>query len=383
MSRTEWGEGTIFQRGDRWQVQVIDRNTGKRRSKTVSTKREAQRALREMNSRVNQGLPAVDQAATFKAWASDWLANRAERTRTANTVAEYEGALRRYVFPVVGAKRLNAITVLDIEHVLDKAFAERDLSQNTLNFIRKAISAVLSDAVKARALSANVAQQASLPTGAKSQRVVKMPSPEQVRALLAAAEGSEVGRALIILATTGARIGELLGSRWSDLDLESGSWTIERTLSRDRASRPIIGGRTKNKKPRTIGLPRVAVHALREQRKFVAEQRLASPDWEDFDLLFPSGHGTPLDSSNFRRRLNRVISNVNKAANEDPSISRWDAGSFHALRHYFAGVGMTHAQAAQVQQLLGHTTLRMTTSTYGHLAETVAFAVPEAVADTL
>lgn len=40
-------------------------------------------------------------------------------------------------------------------------------------------------------------------------------------------------------------------------------------------------------------------------------------------------------------------------------------------------------QAAQAQQLLGHTTLRMTTTTYGHLAESVAFAVTEASADTL
>ena len=36
-----------------------------------------------------------------------------------------------------------------------------------------------------------------------------------------------------------------------------------------------------------------------------------------------------------------------------------------------------------MQQLLGHTTLRMTTTVYGHLVESVAVAVPEAVAATL
>ena len=92
-----------------------------------------------------------------------------------------------------------------------------------------------------------------------------------------------------------------------------------------------------------------------------------------------------MDPSNFRKQLDKVRIAINRRANDpnDPSSVRWQAGAFHALRHYFASVGLTSTEAAQVQQLLGHTTLRMTTTVYGHLTEAVATSVPEVVAATL
>ena len=125
------------------------------------------------------------------------------------------------------------------------------------------------------------------------------------------------------------------------------------------------------------------MQALREQRRHVTETRLSSSAWQDNNLVFPTNRGTVREPNGFRKQLNKVIKKMNSAASEDPDAPTWTAGSFHSLRHYFAGVGLTHAQAAQVQQLLGHTTLRMTTTVYGHLTEGVAIGVPLAVADSL
>ena len=58
-------------------------------------------------------------------------------------------------------------------------------------------------------------------------------------------------------------------------------------------------------------------------------------------------------------------------------------GSFHAMRHFFASVTLTELQVAEVQQLLGHSNSRMTTSIYGHLTRSSAQAGPQAVAKLL
>ena len=384
MSRNEWGTGSVFEHRDGWVAQVTDPSTGRRVSKKRKTKRDAQRALREMNERMARGEPAADKAKNLTAWTEDWLEHRASRGRTPGTVNTYEWNLRTHVLPRIGSKRLGAITVLDVERVLDEVHQERDLSENSLNQVRKSLAAVLTDAVRARAISMNPARGARLPeVGVRRQRDITMPTSAQVRALLDAAEGTEVGRALVTLATTGMRIGELLGATWDDVDVDAGVIVIERTVTRDRQGRPVLGNRTKNKKARTLGLAPVAVQALREQRRYVTETRLSSSTWQDNNLVFPTNRGTVREPNGFRKQLNKVIKKMNAAASEDPDAPMWTAGSFHSLRHYFAGVGLTHAQAAQVQQLLGHTTLRMTTTVYGHLTEGVATGVPLAVADSL
>ena len=386
MTRRNYGSGTVYRRTDgRWVAQVRDRSIGKTVQRTAKTEAAARRLLREMTSRLDAGSLAVDQRRTLTQWTEDWLSNRAERTRTGGTVAEYERNLRSYVLPLIGGKLIGDITVLDVERVLDTAFRERHLSSSSLDNIKKSVSVVLSDAVRARALTSNVARGAEKPIEAARARRAVMPTAEQVVALLKASEGTEVGRALVVLATSGARIGELLGARWSEVDFETGVWRIERTVSRNRRNKPVIGSRTKGKSARAIHLPRAALDALREQRREVLSRRILAPSWADEDLIFPSRVGTPIDPSNFRKQFDKIRRQVNRRADgpEDSYSVRWDAGAFHSLRHYFASVGLSSAEAAQVQQLLGHTTLRMTTTVYGHLTETVSRTVPEAVALSL
>jgi integrase len=386
MSRT-YGTGSVFQRKDgRWIAQVRDKASGKLVSRSAKSERDARKLLREMTSRLDSGIRAADRNVTLTTYVEDWLANRAERGRSAGTVGEYERALRNDVLPKIGGKRIGDVSTVDIENVIHAVYAERGLSRSSLSMIQKAVSAVLTDAVRSKALGVNVAREVQLPDEARRSAPARMPSPEEVRALLTASAGTPVGRAIVVLATSGARVGELLGSTWSSLDLETGLWTIERTTTKDRRNRTILGSTTKVRRSRTIRVPELALVALREQRKYVLELRLASSSWTDLDLLFPSERGTVIDPSNFRKQLGKVIAAANKARKEadpDSTDPAWAGGSFHSMRHYFAGIGLTSYEAAEVQQLLGHATLRMTTSVYGHLAPSTAITAPDAVARTL
>ena len=210
-----------------------------------------------------------------------------------------------------------------------------------------------------------------------------MPTMAEVRHLLEVGEGTEIGRILWVMAATGLRVGEGLGLYWSDIDLDGGAITIERTTSRDRTGKAIMGSRTKNKKVRTLPLQPWAVKVLREQRVYVLERKMVASHWSENDLVFPTKVGTVSDQANQRRFLNRLIAKTEKAHAQDPSKPAYRAGSFHSLRHFFSGIGLANAEAAQVQQLLGHTTLRMTTGTYGHLVNQTAVEVSEAVSRAL
>src|SRR5262249_59516825 len=104
---------------------------------------------------------------------------------------------------------------------------------------------------------------------------VDIPSPDEIRAIIAAASD---GRQPLLLSAifTGLRISELRGLRWDDIDLKCGELHV-----RQRADRYGKIGRPKSEAgERTVPLPPMLVTALREHR-------LASPRSE-LGLVFPN-----------------------------------------------------------------------------------------------
>ena len=54
----------------------------------------------------------------------------------------------------------------------------------------------------------------------------------QMKALLKAAEDTDLYALWALMATTGVRVGEALGLRWDDLDLDARTLRINRTVCR-------------------------------------------------------------------------------------------------------------------------------------------------------
>lgn len=368
-SKAENGAGSVYRRaGDgRWVAAFVDPITGKRRVKYGATEAEARRALRAMTSRSDAGEVVLDVRMTLSVYAEAWLRDRGGRRRAPATVGEYRWRLEHYVLPLLGRKRVGDLTVVDVEDMLD-ALAAQGRSAATLRAVRNALAALLSDAIRARLLrTGNVARMAQLPDAPGTAKVVP-PSAESVRRLLDATAGTELGRLLRLLAGTGARIGEALGARWSDLDLEAGTWTVARTVSRDADRRVVLGDRTKSGAARTVALGPTLVETLREQRRAVAEARLGAAYWEDLDLVFPTSVGTMRDPRNVRKDLRPV------------AAAAGFAGSFHALRHFVASVALAEtANETLTAKVLGHARRATTTDVYGHLLDEDALGVSAAL----
>lgn len=79
-------------------------------------------------------------------------------------------------------------------------------------------------------MARNVAKLVRVPS--PRYRVGKDLSVEQVRKLLAGSEGHRLHALYVVAATLGLRRGELLGLRWLDLDLDTGTAAIGQTVQR-------------------------------------------------------------------------------------------------------------------------------------------------------
>jgi integrase len=154
----------------------------------------------------------------------------------------------------------------------------------------------------------------------------------------------------------GLREGELLGLRWKDVNLEHGTLEVRQQLIRTRDGR--FFDTTKSGAGRDILMLPVAILALKGHLERQREERAGRGElWQDFDLVFPTTIGTPMDVNDLTYRSFR------------PLLGR--AGlprkRFHDLRHTYATLMLrVDAHPRTVQDILGHAEFGVTMDTYTH-----------------
>ena len=366
------GEGSISRRTDgRWEVRVQDKTTGKRRTAYARSKSEATQLLRTMIAKADAGENVLDAGSTLDVALDAWLANRAGKRRSEATVRAYEYRLRQYVCPTLGGIRLRELTVVHVEDLLDR-LSSQGLSPWTVKSCRNALAAMLRDLVRERRLTVNVANLAQLPEAVnEGQRTTAIPTDDQVRALVHAVRGTDLAPLVAVVAGTGARIGEVLGMRWADVDLDGGVWTVTRTITRNRSGGVVLGSRTKTGATRKVALADGVIRALQTQSRAVAQARLKSAHWVDLDLAFPTSIGTPREPNNVRRELKSY------------AVQAGFPGSFHGLRHWYASLAISREPLAVVSKILEHARVSTTSDIYGHLRDDDAARVAGVVGDRL
>ena len=92
---------------------------------------------------------------------------------------------------------------------------------------------------------------------------------EEAQKFLRAIAGDRLEALYLLAVTTGLRRGELLGLKWTDVDLERGVLAVRRALAPDGKTFTL----PKNGKGRTIRLTQQAVEALQRHKKAQDDER--------------------------------------------------------------------------------------------------------------
>jgi integrase len=200
-----------------------------------------------------------------------WLKQlRGEGRLEKTTINEYERVIRKQVVPALGYVPLHELSTSRIDAVL------ADLGTRSGNLQRKAkvvAGAMLDVAVAVGALSANpVRGSMSVPRPKTERRELTSTDVEMVRAAVGTwiakdrpgpKSSGEMADIIDLMLATGARIGEVLALRWSDVDLDVRSLAINATIKtepgRGTYRKPLAD-------PRIVALPESAVTVLRGRR---------------------------------------------------------------------------------------------------------------------
>ena len=374
-------DGTVRLRPDgRWEARyrVVDADGRQHRFSVYGrTRQEVSRRLVAAMAARDRGVVARDSRETVESYLAAWLEG-AKLSLRPRTWGRYEALLRLYILPGLGRRRLGDLRPQMLrahyQHLVDGAApADRAGHASTVHHAHRAFRKALGDALKENRIASNPA--AALGWKRPSPPEMKTLTAEETRRVLAHA--TEWDRCLFLLAvTTGMRQGELLALQWGDLDLESRTARVVRTLHAVRAGgSPVFGEPKTAHSRRRIELSDYQVEALRAQRAVAAEARAqVGALWRDHDLVFPTRVGGPRRGDKASQALHAALTRAGL-----PQIR------FHDLRHTAATLllGRRDVNPKVVSDMLGHADVGITLNLYSHSSPAMHRQAAEAMADLL
>jgi len=265
-----------------WEVRLEagrDPVTGRRLqiSRSVTgTKRDAQKALNELAVEADKGR-YLGTATTFRQLSEQWLAFvGADLSPT--TIRTYENLLSKRILPAIGNQSIKNIRASDLDLLYSGLLRQIDLAPTSVRQIHAIIRRAFRQAVLWGWVSRNLAANATPPRLRKSEP--SPPDAEEVDQLLRAAHirDPELANFLHMAATTGARRGEVCALRWSNVDFERATLTIERNVI--ELPGRLIEKDTKTHANRRISLDPDTIAVFTNQRKAALSRAQTRQTWK-------------------------------------------------------------------------------------------------------
>lgn len=367
----------------------------------AKTDRQNKKALEafaiEFEQKVLSGKLLDGEHMTFRQYIeSVWLPEYAEKQLAKTSCEDAKSELERVIIPAIGHLKLSQIQPLHIQKMLDdmekngyEKYGKRySYSASSVKRYYAILSSCLQQAVYWQLIDENPCRRVKAPKTERKQEV-KAFTLEEAQAFLSyleepytvtnrgrakkdgepSAEHEEVRRVPLQLVAFfymalfgGFRRGELLALTWDDIDFDTGTAQINKSLTRTREG--IITKTTKNRSSdRSVVLPAECMELLHRHRIAQKKHRLAVGSyWQEHNMIFTQDNGKPLDPDTPSKAFRKILKRYNAChAEKLPEIS------LHGLRHTSATLLISgNLDVKTISARLGHADTSTTLNIYSH-----------------
>jgi integrase len=371
------GEGSInkyivngVQKGWRASILVGKDEKGKNIRKQFygKTQKEVKEKLEELKKQINLGALPSDDKLTLEQWYYTWLFDYRIKDLKPKSFEKYEGIYRNYIKDsALGKLKLKDLRATHIQRYYNDLLDNEKKPVSTIKGLNTRLKPCLAEAEKQGYIQKNYCKMITLPKD-NTTKEIKVLTPDQQRNFIAAINGHELEVLFLVALSTGLRLGEILGLKWSDINFDTGTLTVNRTLqrvteiSRDgKRESKVIEQLPKTKNSiRTIPIPQNILSRVKDHRIEQNKSRLKLGElYFNDDYVFCSELGYPIDDKRPARNLKSILNKINI-----------EPIKFHGLRHTYATrLFEANVPPKTVQVLMGHYDISITLDIYTHVME--------------
>ena len=349
-----------------WMELDPDPATGNRRRLTETirgTKREAEKRLAELVHNIDTGgYRRPPGKLTVGEYLKQWLADYASTGVRSYTCQEYQNIVVNRLIPALGNHPLGQLQPSHLQSLYSRLLRKgrRDgkggLSPKTVGNTHRIMSEALSHAVRWGLVGRNVALAIDPPRSRKKEMEVL--SAEKIHALLEASRGTQYFAPIHLALFTGMRRSEVLGLRWSDVDLPLAAISVNRVLHVLKGGRVVFEEPKSARSRRNIPLTPESAMVLRGHReKQERDAAMLGHQVSDEDLVFAQADGRPMLPNSLTHAYLRIARRVGI-----------HGVRLHDLRHTHASLMLKQGVHPKiVSERLGHANIAITLDTYSHV----------------
>lgn len=383
------GEGSISKyivngvnKGWRASISIGSDENGKyiRKQFYGKTQKEVKEKLEEFKKQMSLGALPSDDKLTLEHWYYTWLFDYRIKNLKPKSFEKYEGIYRNYIKDsTIGKIKLKDLRATHLQKHYNELLDIYNKPVSTVKSLNTRLKPCLAEAEKQGYIQKNYCKMVTLPKD-NTTKEIKVLSSEQQKLFIEAIKGHNLEMLFLVALSTGLRLGEILGLKWSDIDFNTGTLTVNRTLQRvtqidrngNRESKVIEQlPKTKNS-IRTIPIPKNILIKLKDHRLEQSKNRLKLGDlYSNNNYVFCDKLGYPIDDKRPARNLKSILTKLNI-----------EPIKFHGLRHTYATrLFEANVPPKTVQVLMGHYDISITLDIYTHVMEDTKLEAVEKLND--
>lgn len=311
------------------------------------------RILHEYDVKDNMGI-LTQPDILFSEYMEQWLERMVMQVQE-STLESYQYTLR-HIVSYFEAKKIK-LGDLKPEHIQKYYYdkMKEGLGANTIIKHHSNIHKALSTALKHNLILFNPADRVDLPRKTKYQANIY--DDDLMRELLVNVKGSTIEAPVTITVFLGLRRSEVLGLKWSAINIRHKTLVIQTTVVRSKSI--IKKDTTKNNSShRTLSLPEsLCAYLISLKERQEEDKQLYGNCYNENDWVCKGEDGTPLTPTALSHRYSKLLKETGL-----PPIR------FHDLRHSCASMLLNAGcELYEIKELLGHSQIATTIDIYGHL----------------
>lgn len=358
-------------RNDTWEYRVRYKEMGKYKETSkggFKTKKEAQLAAAKIEEKIANGINMQSSNMTFYDYMYEWLETYKKGNVSPGTYRIYEKNIRIYILPAFGDMKLKDLTRIRYQGFINKLLEH--LTKKTVKTIHATIHQALDIAVnELEIISKNPSTKAKIKERhvLNKKHIVKCYDIDELDSflnyILIQKESYKYYSLFMFLSRTGLRIGECLALQWTDIDFNTKSLHITKTLLSTTRTDSIIFGPPKNKNSvRIISIDTSTLSILKkikiEQTKNILKH---GKYYKNYNFIFTHEDNSCMLHTGTLKFLQRVCKE-----SEHKYITLHGFRHTHAVHLLQSGANLKY-----VSERLGHSTIDMTANVYLHVTKSM------------